>query len=126
MAFAVLRSAPNEPPHYKYDSMTLTEHKHVWSMVRPPVSVVVIEQFGAQTISKYGLHTVEIVGGVMALCDMLSIGVARDAPQQRRPYMDLARTLVPNGETHRMRHEVDAMSHVLFWLYHNVPGVVEL
>ncbi len=62
----------------------------------------------------------------MALCTYHSIPVARDTPQERRPYITLARTIVKDGTLHANRHEVDAMSHVLFWLYHNVPGVVNL
>lgn len=111
--------------YWHYISFTSTR-EDMWEMIKSPVTQVVVEEFNAQLISKYGLHTVEAVGGVMALCARENIPVVRDTPQQRNPYIDKARTLVKNGYLHANRHEVDAMSHVLFWLYHNVPGLITL
>lgn len=126
VAFAVeFTLADNTTAAWRYTSFTSTREE-MWELIKDPVTQVVVEQFDAQIISKYGLHTVEAVGGVMALCAREDIPVVRDTPQQRRPYIDKARTLVSGGKYHVQRHEVDAMSHVLFWLYHNVPGAVTL
>lgn len=109
-----------------YTSASCTTKEEAWAFVNNALTAVVIEQFDANLISKYGLHTVEIVGGFEALCFANGVPIMRDTPQQRRPYLEIARTIIINGTYYRNRHEVDAMSHVLHWLYHNVPGVVRL
>jgi Holliday junction resolvasome RuvABC endonuclease subunit len=99
----------------KDDDMTTSTQ--IWRFIRPPVQVVVMEQFAARTISKYGLHTVETVGGVMALCDAYNIQVIRHTPQQRRPYLKLARSIVAKRENHT-KHEIDALAQMLCYMWH--------
>ena len=73
--------------HYNYFSATCTEPEQVWAYIRPPVDVVIMERFNAQLISKYGLHTVRIIGGVQALCAEHEIQLVEDTPQQRKAYL---------------------------------------
>lgn len=104
-----------------YQTVTMTTPEDVWFIVaNQHIDVVIVEQFSAQTISRYGLHTVEIVGGVMALCYRNGTTIIRDTPQERRPFLALARSMVKKGVGHTI-HEVDALSHVLRYLYHNIP-----
>lgn len=109
--------------HYNYFSATCTEPEQVWAYIRPPVDVVIMERFNAQLISKYGLHTVRIIGGVQALCAEHEIQLVEDTPQQRKAYLSYARTKIAlptahDGNTkHDQRHEVDAMAHVIRYLF---------
>jgi hypothetical protein len=105
---------------YEYTTNTATSVQEVWDQIAWPVKVLIVEEFNAQLISKYGIHTVEVVGGVIALAYKAGITVIRDTPQQRRPYIAYARAHVPPREhitVHEQRHEVDALSHVVRYLY---------
>lgn len=108
---------------WKYSTSTLITPEQVWEHIKRPAEgrlVVVIERFHAQLISKYGLHTVSIIGGVEALCWSNGIELVKDTPQQRKPYLEMARRLVipeKDVRVHEQRHEVDAMSHVARYLY---------
>jgi hypothetical protein len=103
-----------------YVTNTCKDPSEVWEQICSPITVLVVEQFSAQLISKYGIHTVEVVGGVIALAWKHGIEVIRDTPQQRRPYLEYARAQVPPRGAHTqhdLRHEVDALSHVVRYLY---------
>jgi hypothetical protein len=107
---------------YGYVTFTAKEPAEVWGAIAGSLSVnvLIVEQFSAQLISKYGIHTVEVIGGVIALAWDRSIEVIRDTPQQRRPYMEYAKARVPPRGAHTqhdLRHEVDALSHVVRYLY---------
>lgn len=105
---------------YEYTTNTCTDVRDVWKQVAWPVRVLIVEQFSAQLISKYGIHTVEVVGGVIAVAYTRDIEVIRDTPQSRRPYMEYARAHVPPREhitPYEQRHEIDALSHVIRYLY---------
>jgi hypothetical protein len=100
--------------------MTLDTPEEVWSLVASPVQAVVMERFNAQLISKYGLHTVRVIGGVQALCWANNIELVEDTPTQRKPYLTYARKLVADTPHHSrtdLRHEIDAMAHVVRVLY---------
>lgn len=77
--------------------------------------VVIIENFKAQTIDKWGLHTVRIVGGVYAICHMQSIKHVLHQPQDRRPFLTDARTLLRGRRV--CVHEIDATAHLLAYEY---------
>jgi hypothetical protein len=105
---------------WRFTSLTLTTIEEVYSLVAPPIQVVVVEKFDAQLISKYGLHTVRVIGGVYALAWKYNIEVVTDTPQQRKPYLPYARKLVADTPHHNrtdLRHEIDAMAHVVRLLY---------
>jgi hypothetical protein len=110
-------------PHtgWQYLTSTHKEVSEVWEFIQFPIKVLIVEEFSAQLISKYGIHTVEVVGGVIALAWKHGIEVIRDTPQQRRPYLEYARAQVPPRGAHTqhdLRHEVDSLSHVIRYLYH--------
>jgi len=110
--------APNNK--WLYTTSTHTDVKTVWDLIDHPIDVAVVERFSAQLISKYGLHTVDLIGGIKALAWYHAITVEEDTPTQRKPYMEYARSLVPPSADiprHEQRHEIDAMAHVVRYLY---------
>lgn len=83
---------------------------------------IVIENFSAETISKWGLHTVRIVGGVYALAYTYQIEHKVHQPQDRYSFQKDAKEIL------RLRrgvviHEHDAASHLLRWEYDNGIGL---
>lgn len=82
---------------------------------------VVIENFAAELIGKWGLFTVRIVGGVYALCHQYKIEYKLHQPQDRYPFQKDAKDIL---STRRgiVIHEHDALSHLLRWEYDNKIG----
>lgn len=73
----------------------------------------VIETFQAQTITRYGLHTVRIVGGIEALCIAKDIPLTKHMPVDRYPFLQDAKDLLQGKRP--MIHQVDALAHLLRW-----------
>lgn len=108
---------------------TTTDPEQVWSLVREASggaeSTVIIERFAtAGMLSRYGLHTIELVGGVRALCWEYSIKLVERQPQQRRAWQKQAEELLRaqgrkrggcTDEKTYMIHEEDALAHLLAW-----------
>ena len=108
---------------------TTTDPEQVWGLVRDAGrsagSTVIIERFAtAGMLSRYGLHTIELVGGVRALCWAYSIKLVERQPQQRKAWQKQAEELLraqrrkrggcTDGRTY-MIHEEDALAHLLAW-----------
>lgn len=86
------------------------------------IDIVIIERFEANTISKYGLDTVEMVGGMRALCHYLNIPLIQHMPQFRRAFIDRAKEImlenkIRDNRKGRDNHEMDALAHLLAWEY---------
>lgn len=105
---------------------SITAAEELWELV-PSATQIVIERFATSgLISRYGLATVELVGGVKALCHHLKIPLAVRMPQQRRAFQHLAysslsqlglkRSDTGNAGTFTV-HEEDALAHLLAWEY---------
>lgn len=82
--------------------------------------VVIIEKFAADAISKYGLATVRMVGGVEALCYTYGVALVQHEPQFRRAFLDIADNLLReilkrDGRKGIDDHERDALAHLLSW-----------
>lgn len=91
-----------------------TRPEEVYDIVSTPgVEQVVIERFAATLISKYGLHTVRIVGGVYALCWKLNIPYLEHAPTDRYPFKKEARAILKGRRV--VIHEIEALEHLLRW-----------
>lgn len=105
----------------KYATTIITDPKDFLKFFYPhevQLTQVVIEQFSAQSINKYGLHTVRIVGGIEMLCGYLSIPIRQQHPQERKAFVDFAVKIaraqgpyVSIGDRHH--HQVDALAHLL-------------
>lgn len=96
----------------QFMTWTCNTKEEVWDFIQKPIMIVCVEQFVAQLISKYGLHTVELVGGIEATCHFSRIPLTRQTPQQRYPYLEAAGMLRTKGKGHT-HHERDALAHVL-------------
>jgi hypothetical protein len=106
--------------HYSYITSTHTDVHTVLELVDSPIELVLIERFSAALIDKYGLHTVDLVGGVKAMAWHHGITIIEQTPSQRKPYIEYAAAQVPAEEgmtRHDQRHQIDALSHIVRWLY---------
>ena len=81
---------------------------------------VVIEDFKAELISKWGIYTVQLVGGVRALCYVYNIPVLVHRPQDRYPFRMESKLLLKSAQ--HVIHEEDALSHLLRWEHDNDIG----
>lgn len=81
--------------------------------------IVVCEQFGTTLISKYGLHTVRLIGGIQALCYVYKIVLIQQPPQRRYPYLQEATNLLRATNKKYLIHEVDATAHLLAYIAAN-------
>lgn len=90
-----------------------------WEFISPQLDVVVYERFASSVATSHdALYTIELVGGIQALCWKLGVPVIRHEPQNRKAFMEEAIQLVKemrNGEplTSLAVHEYDALAHLL-------------
>lgn len=102
----------------EYRVAVATDTRDVWKLVwEDKPDLVLIEQFQAQHISRYGLRTVELVGAIESLCWAARIRFERRIPQHREPGMAPAiRWLEANPQVARtMQHHIDALAHIMAW-----------
>lgn len=78
---------------------------------------IVIENFAAENISKYGLITVRIVGGIQFVSRKYDIPLKIHNPQDRYPFRTQAKLMLEDRK-HTV-HEMDALSHLLRWEFDN-------
>lgn len=77
---------------------------------------VVIERFATSgVLSKYGAETIEIVGGVKALCQLYEIPIFVHQPQTRYPFQQQAKEMLSTKK--HVIHEEDALAHLLAFEY---------
>jgi len=103
-------------PAGDFATCTLGSSGEVWDFVLQHEGVkdalVLAEQFVTKgRISKYGLETVRIIGGIQALCRQFDIRLQMDMPGHRIAYIPDALRLLPRST----EHEMDALSHILAW-----------
>src|SRR5215831_5843760 len=100
-------------PDGSFKTVSITKKTDLYELIRPPVEVCVYEEFQAQLISGYGLHTVRLVGAIEALCWNYGIkGVPRQ-PQRRKAYVSKAVALLHDSGYSFTDHEADALAHLL-------------
>lgn len=100
-----------------YHTSVCKTDEELWELFVSPPSLVIIEWFSAELISKYGLSTVELVGGVKALCWSKNIPLIRHVPQERIAFIKPAKEILKALGYRREIHEVDALAHLLSWEY---------
>lgn len=86
------------------------------------LDTVVIENFKAEHISTYGLHTVKLVGGVQFACRKMNIPLVIHQPQDRYPFRTDARQMISDAGIPYVVHEMDALAHLLRW--ENDNGII--
>jgi hypothetical protein len=96
-----------------------TTQEDVWSLVlQPSVDTVIIERFTtADYLSKFGLLTIEIVGGVKALCHAYPAkALVIHSPQNRYSMQQTAKQYLLKKGIPFMIHEEDALAHLFYYL----------
>lgn len=92
---------------------------------------VCVEQFSTmQYLSKAGLNTIELVGGVIHVCNLYDVVCFRHAPMHRTPFQDEAHRLLSERRKSVsgfkfVVHEEDALAHLLR-LEHNLTPAQRL
>ncbi len=82
------------------------------------LSQVIIENFvTGGFISKDGLYTVRLVGGVQALCHLWGIPCDTRNSNTRSTFIPQAKEILKKQKPNHVIHEVDALSHLLQWEY---------
>lgn len=97
----------------KFSTCVCETPQQIWELVAGlPWNAVVFEFFATSgKISSYGLQTVEIVGGIRAICFIRKLSAFAQPAWKRKPYLVEAKKLLV-GKKH-MEHELDALAHLL-------------
>lgn len=98
----------------QYITNTLTDAKDVWKLIyEHHPDVLAVEAFATDhMVSRHGIHTIEVVGGVKALCVVLGIAIHIHTPQFRKAFMFPAQQEL-SGVIGKTPHEIDALAHLL-------------
>ncbi len=108
----------------EYRTYTLTGKEEVWSflaLLENKCDSIIVEVYStANRVSKYGIQTIEIIGGVDAFCAITGRKCVRRQPQQRKAFIDKARAYLHNtNKSEFTEHEVDALAHLMSWEHEN-------
>lgn len=98
----------------EYNSFELKDEEELWHLLNEKPDLVIAENFVAELISKYGLYTVQLIGGIKALCYTHNIPLVLQMPQKRIAFVKEAKVIV--GKRPR-DHEWAAMAHLLAYEY---------
>lgn len=92
---------------------TATSPRELWQFFQDPKpDKVVFEIFSTGgRVDKYMIYTIELVGGIKALCEGLSIQGYAHPPQARKAFIEQAKAILKG--TRHVIHEVDALAHLL-------------
>jgi hypothetical protein len=93
---------------------TITDPGDLWDLFTPPgvPDLCVFEIFATGgRVDRYMIYTIELVGGIKAVCYAMGIRSFAHTPQRRYPWLAQAEALL-KGQPHT-KHEVDALSHLL-------------
>lgn len=97
-----------------YLTATADSAEKVWEEIDPTsVDTVLYEQFSASIISKHGLHTVRVVGGIQALCMYHKIPCIARTAQSRIAFLDDAKDILKYQPGPKTPHQRDALAHIL-------------
>lgn len=93
-------------------TVTTTLPSELYDFFRSPPDEVVLEPFNtAGQVDRYMIYTMDLVGGVKAICYLLGIKCFIQPPQRRYPWLQEAEALLAPKE--HTKHEVDALAHLL-------------
>jgi hypothetical protein len=110
-----------------YRTAAVQDQDEVWEYLKMgPFVAVIFETFAAQLISGYGLHTVEIVGGIRAVCKVMGWPAQPHPPSRRKAFLEAAADILDKMGREYVIHEQDALAHLLAWEYHDMKtrGVI--
>lgn len=99
-------------PDGTWATNTVTDPGDIFDFIAQRPDVVVFEIFSTSgRVDRWMIYTIELVGGIKAVCYALSIRAVAHTPVGRYPYLQQAESLL-KGQEHT-RHEVDALAHLL-------------
>ncbi len=103
-------------PDGSYHTAIALTPEQVWDFIDDRVDLVIYENFAAVTISKYGIHTLKVIGGIRAMCWKHRIPIIQRQPQSRYGMLLEAKAyLKENKGDSFVVHEVDALAHLMTW-----------
>lgn len=101
----------------KYNTMEIEgNYQLVWQLaINGQWSHIVCEDFTAKMISRYGITTVRVIGGIEAICMTRNIPLNRPQAGARIPYKARAEQLLVkiHGHLPPRDHQLSALSHML-------------
>lgn len=102
----------------------VTEKIAAYARHESKTMTVAVEFFSSmQYLSRHGLNTIELVGGIMHVCRVFGVTVFRHAPMHRTPFQSTAHDMLTARRTDTgipfVIHEEDALAHLLR-LEHNL------
>lgn len=101
--------------------------KDLWNLIRDlKPDRVVFENFQTPGhISKDGLYTVRLIGGIEALTYSLKIPTVMQFPNERLQQLEVARHYLKLAQKKYLIHEVDALAHLLVYEDRVSRGVLD-
>lgn len=109
-------------PDGSYQTVALGQYEEdaVWNSITPNLDLVIYENFKCVIISKFGLYTVRLIGGIQALCKSRGIRLVKQEPADRKPFVVLAASyLKEHDHTTWMIHQKDALAQLMCYEYRN-------
>lgn len=109
-----------------YMTLTLTEPLELWKLlIAMKPDVAVYEDFLTNhRISQDGLHTVRVIGGILALCDLYGWQRVKHIPSHRKAFLRAAENTLKEVEKPKnvgtTKHEIDALAHLLAYEHRQV------
>lgn len=104
-------------------TLVTTTPEELFELVTPAIDQVIIEEFStAGRISRFGLYTVRLVGGVEALCWHLHLPLQVQSPQYRHPFQAPANEYMLAQREKFEDHQEDALAHLLAFEQHQREG----
>jgi hypothetical protein len=102
------------PLKIPYLTATANSAEKVWECVDSAfIRTVIYEQFSTKYISKHGLHTVRVIGGIQALCMHYNIPCIPRTAQSRIAFLDDAKAILTGKGESFTEHQKDALAHML-------------
>jgi hypothetical protein len=99
-------------PDGSYTTTTTSTPSELFDIILEKPDVVICELFATGgRVDKYMIYTIDLVGGIKALCYALGVRCVMHTPQRRYPWLLAANSLLP--KSYALRHEVDALAHLL-------------
>lgn len=101
-------------PDGRFLTNTVQDPGDLWDFFIERPDFVVYEIFATGgRVDRYMIYTIELVGGIKAVCYALGIRSFAHPPQRRYPWMRQSEALLAQQGTPHTRHEIDAFAHLL-------------
>lgn len=101
----------------RYITLVIRQVTDIWDVIdKHQPTICVFENFAAGgLISKEGQQTLRLVGAIEVVCYMKHIQCVMQFPQERYPFLPIAREMLQQIKRTPISHEVDALAHLLLY-----------